>query len=91
MERLNTPRLHGFDESGMVAFGLVAVGFGELGERGGEGVGLADVAGDLGDVAGASVRAASSTPQTQPQNSNGSPVRNSIGIDALRFFICRTK
>ena len=40
----------------MVVFRLVAVGFGEPGERGGEGVRAADVAGDFCDVAGSGVR-----------------------------------
>ena len=39
----------------MVVLSLVAVGFGEVGQRGGEGVGLADVAGELGDVSRARV------------------------------------
>ena len=44
---------HRLLEAGVVAFGLVAVGFCEIGERGGEGVGVADVAGDFRDVTGA--------------------------------------
>jgi hypothetical protein len=47
----------GVGERRVVAFGLVAVGFGELSQRGGEGIGLADAASDLGDVAGAGQQA----------------------------------
>ena len=55
LDYLNASRPHGFDQSRVIAFGLVAVGFGEAGQRGGKGVGLADVAGELGDVSRARV------------------------------------
>ena len=87
-EGLDAPRPHGFDKSRMVELGLIAVGFRDLGQRGGEDVGLADVACNLGNVAAASVRA------SQRHSADPTPELERLAgerFDRHRRLICRTK